>query len=255
MAAKQGRLFVKKGDEGGADATYDGATVSDFAKAASNAKPSSNFAAAKPRFDEPQQSTPEYEVAARGIADSAHGKGVPSWTAQKPRFADAQDTGVGAGDYSAPVSDFEKAVSNAKPSPMMMTPEKQKTRGGWMEQPEQVASPPPADLPGAFNIKNKPSPFSSAGAPRFKETESATHGEPSIDSSLTSDFAKAAAKSKPSPNAMASSTRFKNDVVSYGDPGANASSADLERQQLEARMARQKHQAESTAQRDMNKYQ
>jgi hypothetical protein len=85
MSARSGRLFVKKGDEGGADASYDGAAVSDFEKAVSSARPSSNFAQQKPRFDNPDTSIPEVEVRQRGIADSAQGKGVPAWDARKPR--------------------------------------------------------------------------------------------------------------------------------------------------------------------------
>jgi hypothetical protein len=201
-------------------------------------------------------------------------------------------------DYDIPTSSFEKAMSN-KPSPMMVTPEKNRPRGAWMENADQIASPAPGevDLPGAFNIKNKPSAFASSGvssisiliaehtffkyfvtfffsptgkkiikidnfcvllffvqSARFKDTQPQTFGEPDIDASITSDFAKAASKTKPSPSSMSASARFRNDVVSYGDPGAQSSSADLERQQLEARIARQRNQAESKAQRDLEKY-
>ncbi len=84
MAATQGRLFVKKSDEGGADQVYDGAAVSDFAKAAATTKPSANFAAHKPRFEE-TTAAPEVEVQQRGIADVAHGKASANWAAAKPR--------------------------------------------------------------------------------------------------------------------------------------------------------------------------
>jgi len=252
MAAKQGRLFVKKSGEGGADAHYDGAHVSDFQKSAGVNKPTTNFAQVKPRFDDVNTQAPEIDVRQRGISDSASGKGVPAWEARHSRFEDIKDS-VGAGDYDTTTSDFTKAASNTKPSPMMVTPEKQRGRGGWMDQADQIATPPPSDLPSTFNVKNKPSPFSSAGTDRFQAV-GLTHGEPALDPSLTSEFAKAASKTKPSPQAMQGSTRFKNDVVSYGDPGAQQTQSDLERQQLESRIARQKQQAESTAQRDLDKY-
>jgi len=245
-------MYTKKPDEGGADAIYDGAVVSDFERAVSSARPSSNFAQQKPRFDNPEAAIPEVDVRQRGIADSAQGKGLPAWEARKPRFEDPKPAPP---DYDVPSSSFEKAMSN-KPSPMMVTPEKNRTRGSWMENPDHIASPAPGevDLPGAFNIKNKPSPFTSSGSARFKDTQPMTFGEPDIDASMTSDFAKAASKTKPSPSSMSASARFRNDVVSYGDPGAQSSSADLDRQQLEARIARQRNQAEAKAQRDLEKY-
>jgi len=255
MAANQGRLFVKKTDEGGADQVYDGAAVSDFAKAAGNAKPSSNFAAHKPRFEEHITPPAEVEVQPRGIADAAHGKVSATWAAAKPRFVETQAVG---GDYTPAQSDFEKAAHNTRPSPMMATPERQKERSaGWITNSDQVATPPPAELPGAFQVKNKPSPFAQAGAQRFKDQYNvASYGDPGAEpSSTTSDFAKAASNTKPSPNAMAASTRFKNDVVSYGDPGAHQSQADLERQAMESKISHQRQQAEAAADRVTAKYQ
>jgi len=254
MAATQGRLFVKKSDEGGADQIYEGASVSDFAKAASTAKPSANFATAKPRF-ETLQSGPEVEVQERGIADVAHGKAGATWAAQKPRFQESHAVG---GDYEPPQSDFAKAASHNRPSPMMATPEKHKERSaGWITNSDQVNTPPPADLPGSFEIKNKPSPFAQAGHQRFKEQYNvSSHGEPGdAPTSATSDFSKAASNTKPSANAMAASTRFKNETVSYGDPGALQSQADLDRQALQTRLAHQRQQAELQAERDLAKYQ
>eukprot|EP00299_Pterocystis_sp_00344_P011941 c5655_g1_i1.p1 GENE.c5655_g1_i1~~c5655_g1_i1.p1 ORF type:complete len:255 (+),score=62.64 c5655_g1_i1:53-817(+) len=252
MASTQGRLFVKKTDEGGADAIYDGAAVSDFQKVSN--KPSSNFAQAKPRFAD-QTTAPDVDVHYGGIGDAAHGKGSSNFNAHKPRFEDPA-AGVGAGDYNAPQSDFEKAISNSKPSPMMHTPEKQKDRSaGWMTNADQVNSPPPADLPGAFNVKSTPSHYAHSSTDRFKgQYDVPSHGEPGAGGAFTSDFAKAASNTKPSPAAMAASQRFKNDVVSYGDPGAAASQADIERQQLQAKIAHQKQQADLVAQRDLSKY-
>ncbi len=47
-----------------------------------------------------------------------------------------------------------------------------------------------------------------------------------------SDFAKAAANAKPSPHMAAADKRFKNDVPSYGDPGALQTGADIERMKM-----------------------
>ncbi len=77
------RAAVTKHQGEGADATYDGANKSDFAVNA--AKPSSNFAAAKPRFADKAEAAPEVEVATRGIADISVAKPSSHFAAAKPR--------------------------------------------------------------------------------------------------------------------------------------------------------------------------
>lgn len=233
----------------GADQSYDGAYSSDFEKKIQNAKGSSTFNAKSERF-KVQQQAPEVDVHQRGLSDLVQGKPQSTWESHKPRFKEPEPDNS---NYNTTVSSFTTATKN-QPSPMMRLPEKDKDRSAkWMTNSDQVESPDPTNLPGAFNIKNTPSPMSNSGGQRFKGlNQVVSYGDPS-SSPFQSDFEKSLAKNKPSPNMVAKSDRFKNDVPSYGDPGNNASTSDIEKQKLEEKIARQKAQKEAERERVLQK--
>jgi hypothetical protein len=251
MAAKQGRLFVKKSDEGGADQIYDGAAQSAFD---SGGKGGAAWAQKADRFKD-KEMAPEVDVHVAGIGDAAAGKASANFDQRKPRFKEAAPSGP---DYDVAKSDFDKANSG-RPSPMMMTPEKNKGRSdGWIANPEQVNSPPPAMQPGAFENAKGGGAWSksSTGGDRFKQQHQvASHGDAG-NAPLQSSFA-SAANARPSPSALAGGDRFKKayDVPSYGDPGAGESLADVQNREREAKLARQQQQAAIAAERDAAKYQ
>jgi len=231
----------------GADASYDGAYTSSFAKATTG-KASSNFEAKSERFKpETVEQSPEVDVHHSGMADATKGKAGSTWESAKPRFTDPKTEGA-AVTYEVAHSDFSKAAAKG-PSPNMRTSEHEKGRGNWMENKESVEAPPPAALPGgAFEIKKTPSPMAQSKVDRFKgQNEAVSYGDPS-SAPILSDFDKARA-GKPSPNMAQKSDRFKEayNVPSYGDPGAHSSSTDVEHQQREAKLAHQKQQADAQA--------
>jgi len=251
MSGHGGRLFNKQTGEGGADQIYDGAAKSSF-DGALTGKHSAAWEAKTERFKQEVNMAPDVDVHVSGIADSAAGgKPTASWAAAKPRFENPKPQ-IGAGEYETATSDFDKALKNSRPSPMMMTPEKGKGRSdGWMTNQDQVNTPAPTAIPGAFDEKLKktsPSPFSHSGGDRFKDMNNvSSHGEPSTSAANVSDFDKASRNMKPSAAAVSHVDRFKAayDIPSYGDPGATQSASDIERQQLETKIARQKAQAEA----------
>lgn len=252
MAARVGRLYTKKSGEGGADASYDGAHKSDF-EAKGSGRTSSQFASSAPRFKQ-QEAAPDVDLnQTRGIAETATGKGpAPMFTSNKPRFQDPKPANAATGDYHTSVSEFDKVKSG--PSPMMRTPERPKDRvSGWVKNDEAVAIPPPNEhLPGAFDkalTKNSPSPFTASSGPRFKENVITMNGEPTTP--VKSDFEKA--PNRPSPAVMSGTQRFKV-AESAGDPGACRSAADIERERMEQKIARQRQQAEAEAARAMAMY-
>jgi hypothetical protein len=201
--SQHGNLF-RKDEQGGADAVYDGAYTSDFAKAAS--KPSANFSAAKPRFEVKEQA-PDVDIHHQGIADVGSSKPSSNFAQSKPRFDDSKSsTPV---PYQPAQSDFEKAAGSQRPSHNMMTPEK--PRGDWMSHPQTPDAVYDA-APGAFVEKKGPTSFAS-GATRFKDASSVTAD--ATTASLTSDFEKATSISKPSAQMAAGAPRFgtpKNDT-------------------------------------------
>ena len=77
------RAAVTKHQGEGADTIYDGVNKSDFDVNA--AKPSSNFAAAKPRFTDAQSSAPDVDVHTPGIGDVSAAKPSSNFAAAKPR--------------------------------------------------------------------------------------------------------------------------------------------------------------------------
>lgn len=241
MAARHGRLYNKKGNEGGADVNYE-PPRSDFEVA--GGRGGSNFAATGERF-KVNEMAPDVDVATAGIGDSAQGRGTGAWNNNKPRFQTQQANDA---DYETAVSEFDKAGTKGK---QWIAPSKADRDGVQLNQ-EQVNAPVPYDKPGAFDhIGNKPSVNANA-RPRFGETKPATNGEPNAP--LRSDFDNAAMNSKPSANSMAGGQRFKNATPSYGDPGAGELPADRERRALEAKIARQRAQAEAEAARVAAQY-
>lgn len=243
--AHQGRLYTKQTGEGGADQIYDGAAKSAFDDALGG-KHSAAWEARAERFHVDQMA-PDVDVHVAGIADAAHGKAGASWAAAKPRFEDPKHTGP-THDYNTAVSDFDKAA-RAKPAPAH---DHHKDRSAaWITSQDQVNTPAPAPLPGAFDTslnKKTPSPFAQAGGDRFKDLYTvSSHGEPAATAGAVSDFDKAARNTKPSPASMTGGDRFKAayDIPSHGDPGAHMTQADLERRELESKIARQKAQAEA----------
>jgi len=247
-AARDGRLYTKQSGEGGADQIYDGASKSAF-EDAMHGKHSATWEAKAERF-KVEQMAPDVDVHVAGIADTAKsGKPTATWAAQKPRFEETKAVG---GDYNVATSDFDKAAKASRPTPNMATPTKGGARSdAWLTSNDQVASPAPAPIPGAFDEKlkkNTPSAYAQTGGDRFKDLYTvSSHGEPAATSSAGSDFDKAARNTKPSPAAIQGGDRFKAsyDIPSYGDPGASASTADIERHALEQKIARQKGQAEA----------
>lgn len=241
MAARHGRLYNKKDGEGGADVNY-APPPSDFEVA--GGKPGGNFANTAERFKVAEMA-PDVDVATPGIGDAAQGRGTGAWNNNKPRF---QTQEANQADYETATSEFDKAGTKGK---QWIIPSKADRDGLGLNQ-DHVDAPTAYDRPGAFDhISNKPSVNASA-RPRFGETKPATTGEPNAP--LTSDFDNAAMNAKPSANSMAGGARFKNTTVSYGDPGATETAADREKRELEAKIARQRAQAEAAAARAAAQY-
>eukprot|EP00301_Raphidiophrys_heterophryoidea_P022211 c6425_g1_i1.p1 GENE.c6425_g1_i1~~c6425_g1_i1.p1 ORF type:complete len:276 (-),score=62.42 c6425_g1_i1:29-814(-) len=257
-SATKGRLFTKSSGEGGADQIYDGAAKSAFDDALGNKKGSAAWQSKGGERSKVETMAPEVDVHSAGIAESAgtHGKPQANWAAAKPRFEDAKLSTTA--DYDTAKSAFDNVQH--RPTPNMMTPQKNHGRDSWVKGGvDQVDTPGPgsANPPGAFDSqlkKTTPSAFAHSGGDRFKNLYTvASHGEPSSTADSVSDFDKALRNAKPSANAASHVDRFKQayDIPSYGDPGASSTSVDVERQQRDQKLSRQRAQAEAERNRVM----